>query len=56
MVLVDTIVAVVMLGMSVLLSLDSRPAKSVLYLLARWRHRRYDRRPHIVGRIASQES
>jgi hypothetical protein len=56
MVFADTLVALVMLGMAVLVSLDSRPARGALYLLARWRHRRYDRRRHIPGRAASQAS
>jgi hypothetical protein len=40
MVLVNVVVAVVMLGMCTLLVLDSGPAKGVLYVFARWRHRR----------------
>jgi len=40
MILVGVIVAVVMLGMGAVISLDSAPMKGALYALARWRHRR----------------
>lgn len=40
MLLADVLVVVVAIGASVLLTLDSTPAKAVRYTLARWRHRR----------------
>jgi hypothetical protein len=40
MLLVNVVAALVMLGMCTLLVLDSRPARGVLFVLARWQHRR----------------
>ena len=40
MVVADVVVAVVMLSLTGVISLDSAPARGVLYAVARWRHRR----------------
>jgi hypothetical protein len=40
MVFANVVVGVVMVGMCTFLVLDSRPARGVLYVLARWQHRR----------------
>ena len=40
MVVADVVVAVVMLSLVGVISLDSAPARGVLYAVARWRRRR----------------
>jgi len=40
-VVADVVVAVVMLSLAGVISLDSAPARGVLYAVARWRHRRW---------------